>query len=320
MGLAEAEVKERVEEALAIVGLDGEIVDRSPFELSGGQKRRVAIAGVLAMRPKYLILDEPTAGLDPMGRQEILGEISALQRQGVTVVLVSHNMEEVARLVSRLAVMHDGRIIVQGRPEEVFSNGDLLEEVGLALPQIAQLMHRLRERGLDIPVNIYTVEETREAILRTGPKAGQVGPLFDLVGERDGLVARYDPRAVHTRRILCPSPDPRTKHHRHDAPHHPALPGRDFSRLWTHRPIYQRADSSGPFVAPFCAPGDSSHAGYHPFHPGPPVFLSEGGIIGQLGPLKVTKEGLFKGGMMVTRLLLLIIGASLLTSPPRPSP
>ncbi|NMB16875.1 MAG: energy-coupling factor transporter ATPase [Firmicutes bacterium] len=181
MGLAEAEVKERVEEALAIVGLDGEIVDRSPFELSGGQKRRVAIAGVLAMRPKYLILDEPTAGLDPMGRQEILGEISALQRQGVTVVLVSHNMEEVARLVSRLAVMHDGRIIVQGRPEEVFSKGDLLEEVGLALPQIAQLMHRLRERGLDIPVDIYTVGEAREAILRIlGPERGKAARFLTL--------------------------------------------------------------------------------------------------------------------------------------------
>ena len=181
MGLAEAEVKERVEEALAIVGLDGEIADRSPFELSGGQKRRVAIAGVLAMRPKYLILDEPTAGLDPMGRQEILGEISALQRQGVTVVLVSHNMEEVARLVSRLAVMHDGRIIVQGRPEEVFSKGDLLEEVGLALPQIAQLMHRLRERGLDIPVDIYTVGEAREAILRIlGPERGKAARFLTL--------------------------------------------------------------------------------------------------------------------------------------------
>jgi energy-coupling factor transport system ATP-binding protein len=174
MGLPEGEVKERVEEALAMVGLAWEIADRSPFELSGGQKRRVAIAGVLAMRPKYLILDEPTAGLDPMGREEILEEIRALQRQGVTVVLVSHNMEEVARLVTRLAVMHDGRIIAHGTPEEVFSKGEVLEEVGLALPQIAQLMHRLRERGLDIPVNIYTVEEAREAILRVlGPKQGK---------------------------------------------------------------------------------------------------------------------------------------------------
>ncbi|NLN17498.1 MAG: energy-coupling factor transporter ATPase [Firmicutes bacterium] len=181
MGLPEEEVKERVEEALAMVGLDGEIADRSPFELSGGQKRRVAIAGVLAMRPKYLILDEPTAGLDPMGRQEILGEISALQQQGVTVVLVSHNMEEVARLVSRLAVMHDGRLIAQGTPAEVFSKGELLEEVGLALPQIAQLMHRLRERGLDIPVDIYTVEEAREAILRVlGPKQGKTARFLTL--------------------------------------------------------------------------------------------------------------------------------------------
>ena len=181
MGLPEEEVKERVEEALAMVGLDGEIADRSPFELSGGQKRRVAIAGVLAMRPKYLILDEPTAGLDPMGRQEILGEISALQQQGVTVVLVSHNMEEVARLASRLAVMHDGRLIAQGTPAEVFSKGELLEEVGLALPQIAQLMHRLRERGLDIPVDIYTVEEAREAILRVlGPKQGKTARFLTL--------------------------------------------------------------------------------------------------------------------------------------------
>lgn len=181
MGLPEEEVKERVEEALAMVGLDGEIADRSPFELSGGQKRRVAIAGVLAMRPKYLILDEPTAGLDPMGRQEILGEISALQQQGVTVVLVSHNMEEVARLVSRLAVMHDGRLIAQGTPAEVFSKGELLEEVGLALPQIAQLMHRLRERGLDIPVDIYTVEEAREAILRVlGSKQGKTARFLTL--------------------------------------------------------------------------------------------------------------------------------------------
>ncbi|HPT83320.1 MAG TPA: energy-coupling factor transporter ATPase [Limnochordia bacterium] len=167
-GLSQEEVVERVRRALAYVGLDfEELKDQSPFELSGGQKRRVAIAGVLAMEPSVLILDEPTAGLDPKGREEILDEIRALHKErGITVILVSHSMEDVARLVDRLIVMHQGRVALDGTPVEVFRQAETLKELGLGVPQVTELMHELKAKGLAVNTDILTVEEAEEEIVR----------------------------------------------------------------------------------------------------------------------------------------------------------
>ncbi len=167
IGLSDDEVVQRVQEALAYVGLDfASIKDQSPFELSGGQKRRVAIAGVLAMRPSVLILDEPTAGLDPEGREEILAEIRQLHNDGITVVLVTHSMEDVARLASRLIVMDQGAVALDGTPVEVFGQAARLKELGLGLPEITELMHELKANGLDVRTDILTVPEAEEEIIR----------------------------------------------------------------------------------------------------------------------------------------------------------
>ncbi len=167
-GLDEADVLERVKEALSYVGLDYEsLQDRSPFELSGGQKRRVAIAGVLAMRPSVLILDEPTAGLDPQGREEILNQIRDLhEERGITVILVSHSMEDVARLVDRLIVMEKGTISLDGSPVEVFRQADRLKNMGLGIPQITELMNELKVCGLNVNTDIFRVEEAEGEILK----------------------------------------------------------------------------------------------------------------------------------------------------------
>lgn len=168
MGLAEEEVVERVRRALAYVGLDfAELKDQSPFELSGGQKRRVAIAGVLAMEPSVLILDEPTAGLDPKGREEILDEICTLHRErGITVILVTHSMEDVARLVDRLIVMDRGRVALDGTPVEVFRQAETLKELGLGLPQVTELMHELKAKGMAVDTDVLTVEDAEEEIVK----------------------------------------------------------------------------------------------------------------------------------------------------------
>ena len=160
LGLPPEEVEQRVKEAAALVGLKEKYMEKSPFELSGGQKRRVAIAGVLAMRPKILILDEPTAGLDPKGRDSILRQIRQLHRQtGATVLLVSHSMEDVAEYVDRVIAMNDGRIVLDGTPREVFSQRDTLLSIGLAVPQITELAYHLRERGFTLPTAVITLEE-----------------------------------------------------------------------------------------------------------------------------------------------------------------
>ena len=165
MGLDEAEVDKRVHEAAEFVGLDEALLERSPFELSGGQKRRVAIAGVLAMDPEVLILDEPTAGLDPRGRDEVLDQVSALQRsRGITVILVSHSMEDVAKYVDRLIVMNQGEVRFDGRPVEVFHHYKELEEIGLAAPQTTYLMQELKKQGADVNTDATTVEEAADAI------------------------------------------------------------------------------------------------------------------------------------------------------------
>ena len=166
LGLTEDEGESRAREALALVGLDESFYKQSPFELSGGQKRRVAIAGVLAMKPEVLILDEPTAGLDPKGRDDVLGLVARLQKeQGMTVVLVSHSMEDVARYVSRLVVMNHGEKVFDGTPKEVFRHYKELEAIGLAAPQITYVVHALKEQGIPIDEDITTVQEAKDAIL-----------------------------------------------------------------------------------------------------------------------------------------------------------
>lgn len=167
-GLSEQEITSRVQEAMSIVGLDYEsFKDRSPFELSGGQRRRAAIAGILAMDPKYLILDEPTAGLDPKGREDVLGQILALhQRKGIAVILVSHSMEDIAKLVDRIVVMHQGKITLNGTPSEVFKHADELRAIGLGVPQVTEMTDVLKSRGIDLGEGVYTVEEARCRILK----------------------------------------------------------------------------------------------------------------------------------------------------------
>ena len=165
-GLSEDEIKRRAESALRSVGLSEECYSQSPFELSGGQKRRVAIAGVLAMEPRVLILDEPMAGLDPKGRDEILDEIARLHRErGITIILVSHSMEDVAKYADRLVVMNRGSVQFQGTPREVFSHYKELEQIGLAAPQITYLMHALKRKGFPVDMSAATIQEAKESIL-----------------------------------------------------------------------------------------------------------------------------------------------------------
>ena len=166
-GLSSDECRERAKEALTQVEIPEELYEKSPFDLSGGQKRRVAIAGVLAMNPDVIVLDEPTAGLDPKGRDEILDRVRYLHdTRGITVILVSHSMEDVARYVERLIVMSRGQKKYDGTPREVFSHYKELEKIGLAAPQMTYIMHALAERGLNVDVTAMTVEEARDSILK----------------------------------------------------------------------------------------------------------------------------------------------------------
>lgn len=167
-GLSEEESERNAREALELVGFPEKYYKQSPFELSGGQKRRVAIAGVLAMKPKVLILDEPTAGLDPKGRDEILDQIAKLHKEtGMTVVLVSHSMEDVARYVDRIIVMNKGEKMLDSTPKEVFRHYKELEEVGLAAPQVTYVMHDLKDRGFDVSPDATTIEEAADEIMRS---------------------------------------------------------------------------------------------------------------------------------------------------------
>lgn len=167
-GLSQEECEKRAREALQLVGFPEKYYKQSPFELSGGQKRRAAIAGVLAMRPQVLILDEPTAGLDPRGRDEILDQIAHLHEQtGMTVILVSHSMEDIAKYVDRIIVMNRGEKMLDGSPKEVFAHYKELEQVGLAAPQVTYIMHDLKESGLDVRTDVTTIEEAAEEIMRS---------------------------------------------------------------------------------------------------------------------------------------------------------
>lgn len=167
-GLSKEECEKRAREALQLVGFPEKYYKQSPFELSGGQKRRAAIAGVLAMRPQVLILDEPTAGLDPRGRDEILDQIAHLHEQtGMSVILVSHSMEDIAKYVDRIIVMNRGERMLDGSPKEVFAHYKELEQVGLAAPQVTYIMHDLKESGLDVRTDVTTIEEAAEEIMRS---------------------------------------------------------------------------------------------------------------------------------------------------------
>ena len=167
LGLDRAETELRAFEALRLVGLDESLYYQSPFDLSGGQKRRVAIAGVLAMKPEVLILDEPTAGLDPKGRDDILGQIRQLHdKYGMTIVLVSHSMEDVAKLAEKVIVMNKGKVVLTGTPKEVFKEVDILEEIGLGVPQVTYLMKELIKKGFDVSDEAYTIEQAKEEILK----------------------------------------------------------------------------------------------------------------------------------------------------------
>lgn len=166
MGLGAEEIDRRVRDAATFVGLHETLLDKSPFELSGGQKRRVAIAGVIAMEPKVLVLDEPTAGLDPQGRDAILAQIQAYHRaKGAAVVLVSHSMEEIARNVDRIVVLSDGKVYMEGTPKQVFARAHELEQVGLDVPQVTKVAAALKARGLDIDTAVYTVEALEQKLL-----------------------------------------------------------------------------------------------------------------------------------------------------------
>ena len=166
-GKTKEEAKEIAIKCLKDVGLPEKLYEKSPFELSGGQKRRVAIAGVLAMRPKVLVLDEPTAGLDPKGRDDILDQIAYLHKQSdMTVILVSHSMEDIARYADRIIVMNKGSVMYNGAPKEVFAHYQELEKIGLAAPQVTYIMHDLKEKGLPVKVNVTTVEEAADEIMQ----------------------------------------------------------------------------------------------------------------------------------------------------------
>ena len=167
LGLSKKETELRAYAALKQVGLEDDYFYQSPFDLSGGQKRRVAIAGVLAMKPEVLILDEPTAGLDPKGRDEILDQVAKLRREtGITVILVSHSMEDVAKYVDRIIVMNKGQIFLDHEPNEVFRHYKELENIGLAAPQVTYIMQALKAKGLPVDMDITTVEEAKTAILK----------------------------------------------------------------------------------------------------------------------------------------------------------
>lgn len=169
LGLSDGEISERVKRSMEMVGLEYEVYkNKSPFELSGGQKRRVAIAGVIAMEPKTLILDEPTAGLDPKGRDDILKQIQRLHKEyGMTIILVSHSMEDVAKIALKVMVMNHGKVVLKGTPKEVFKEVKTLEKIGLGVPQVTYLIQALRAKGFKVSDNAYTIEQARDEILKS---------------------------------------------------------------------------------------------------------------------------------------------------------
>ena len=174
MKLSDKEVKERVFKAASLAGVKGEHLKKSPFDLSGGEKRRVAIAGVMAMEPEVLILDEPAAGLDPRGRKELIEMIAEYRRQtGSTVIIVSHSMEEIAGMADRVVVINNSRIAMQGTFDEVYSRGEELREMGLNVPEITAVFAKLRAKGIDVPANVYTVEQGAEILRKLAGRCAE---------------------------------------------------------------------------------------------------------------------------------------------------
>ena len=174
MGLSDDEIDIRVREAARFAGVDEKWLEVSPLELSGGQKRRVAIAGVIAMRPKVLVLDEPTAGLDPEGRESILANICAYKEAtGATVIIISHSMDDVARIASRLVVFHNGKVALDGTPAEVFEHAEELLDMGLTVPRATQIALALKKRGVSIPESIYTINYLRKLLLSLREEVGE---------------------------------------------------------------------------------------------------------------------------------------------------
>ena len=166
MGLSESEIKERVLESIKFVGLTEDYLNKSPFDLSGGEKRRVAIAGVISMKPKVLVLDEPTAGLDPVGKNDLLDLIKHYNKTtGSTVIFVSHNMDDVALVADRVLVLSDGNIVMSGTVEEVYSKGDELLKLGLDVPEVTRVFLKLKESGYDVPTDVYTVKQGKEKLI-----------------------------------------------------------------------------------------------------------------------------------------------------------
>lgn len=165
-GLSEEEISARVDYAMKLVGLSPDLKNVSPFELSGGQKRRVAIAGILALKPKYLILDEPTAGLDPGAKKKFAEEIDRLRKSGVTIIFVSHSPEDIVQLANRVLVLTHGKILFDGEPQELFSRPELLETSGLLPPPVTQIMFRLKKSGVDVDTKIFTIDDAEKEILR----------------------------------------------------------------------------------------------------------------------------------------------------------
>lgn len=167
MGLSQEEIERRVDFSMEAVGLSLDLKDKSPFDLSGGQKRRVAIAGILAMKPEVLVLDEPTAGLDPKGRDEILDEIYSLYKNTeITIIIVSHSMDEIAKFATRIIVMNKGKVFLDGKPEEVFMHYDELKKVGLGVPESTKIMRQLHEKGINVKLNCITIDEAYKEIER----------------------------------------------------------------------------------------------------------------------------------------------------------
>ena len=167
MKLSENEINARVAEAARFTGITEEMLDKSPFDLSGGQKRRVAIAGVIAMDPKVLVLDEPAAGLDPVGRREILGGLISYRKQrGNTLVIISHSMEDIAEYSDKILVLNEGKLLMHGIPREVFSEGEKLRNAGLSLPEVTELMMKLSEKGMDVETSLYTVDDAFDELIQ----------------------------------------------------------------------------------------------------------------------------------------------------------
>lgn len=174
MKLSEKEIKERVFKAAALAGVKGEHLNKSPFDLSGGEKRRAAIAGVMAMEPEVLILDEPAAGLDPRGRKELIAMIKEYRKQtGSTIIVVSHSMEEIAGMADKVVVINNAKVAMQGTVDEVYSRGEELRKMGLNVPEITEIFAKLRAKGIDVPANVYTVEQGAEILKKLAGRCAE---------------------------------------------------------------------------------------------------------------------------------------------------